>query len=601
MDQDYDVEMGDAEDYAMPEADSILPVDDDILPVDDAQEPGEVDESADPAADLAAEDLKRCPAKVHMRGVDSMNPKEIKAYFDEHAGGLQYKHIEWIDDSSANLVFASESSASEALIALSAIDVADPAQLPALELLPAKPCASKPGATLQVRIAVVGDRKIKGAAERSRFYLWHPEWERQNRDDGRNGGYRSRYRDRDRDSYDRRQRDDRHNSDRSGRYDGKQGDDEGIERFDASLYDDDQEALARREPRARSRRRGGHRYSRSRSRSRTRSRSRSGRSDRSDDHRRQKDNRGKELFPDLRSRNDRSGGSGLRGRSASPARSRDGDDTVSVASSRNRDKARAIKDRLSTASKDNRAKELFPSKMGAVGGGKAQMDQIDKVEAVSRSLSGMSPFSVVETLSPGGVCGGWGAPIMGCLQHQHQNSQQEQWHQQQPSGCCFDSNCIELQDQELQRAQAQRLAALASRDLQNSSNRPRVAPAPRGSLSRGARRRRSSSRKNLAMRARSSLRTSWRGGGGLGGKRRTHSISGDRVSFKLSKCPATLHCILFSFSFFYLIFYFLSSGRSLSPLRYLASRKRAERPEHLERRDGRRGIGGLLCPERNML
>ncbi|KAL8376344.1 hypothetical protein RB595_007436 [Gaeumannomyces hyphopodioides] len=383
MDQDYDVEMGDAEDYAMPEADSILPVDDDILPVDDAQEPGEVDESADPAADLAGEDLKRCPAKIHMRGVDSMNPNEIKAYFDEHAGGLQYKHIEWIDDSSANLVFASESGASEALIALSAIDVADPAQLPVLELLPAKPCGAKPGATLQVRIAVVGDRKIKGAADRSRFYLWHPEWERQNRDDGRNGNYRSRYRDRD--SYDRRRRDDRHNGDRGGRYDGKQGDDEGVERFDASLYDDDQEALARREPRARSRRRGGHRYSRSRSRSRSRTRSRS-RSDRSDDHRRQQDNRGKELFPDLRGRNDRSGGSGLRGRSASPARSRDGDDAVSVASSRNRDKARVIKDRLSTAAKDSRVKELFPSKMVAVSG-KAQMDQIDKVEAVSRSLS----------------------------------------------------------------------------------------------------------------------------------------------------------------------------------------------------------------------
>lgn len=372
--------MGDVEDYAMPEADSILPVDDDILPADDAEEPGEVAESTDPAA----EDLKLCPAKVHMRGLDNMNPNEIKAYFDEHSGGLQYKYIEWIDDSSANLVFASESSASEALIALSAIDVADPAQLPVLELLPAKACGAKPGVTLQVRIAVVGDRKIKGAAERSKFYLWHPEWERQNRDDGRDGYYRNRYRDRDRDSYDRRRRDDRRNDDRGGRYDGRQGDDEEVERFDASLYDDDQEALTRREPRARSRRRGGHRYSRSRSRSRTRSRSRS---DRSDDHRRQQDNRGKELFPDLRSRNDRSGGSGLRGRSASPVRSRDGDDAVSVASSsRNRDKARVIKERLSAAARDNRAKELFPSKVAAVGG-MAQMDQIDKVEAVSRSLS----------------------------------------------------------------------------------------------------------------------------------------------------------------------------------------------------------------------
>ncbi|KLU84890.1 hypothetical protein MAPG_03924 [Magnaporthiopsis poae ATCC 64411] len=162
MDQDYDIEMGDVEDYAMPEADSILPVDDDILPADDAEEPGEVAESTDPAADLAGEDLKLCPAKVHIRGLDNMNPNEIKAYFDEHAGGLQYKHIEWIDDSSANLVFASESSASEALIALSAIDVADTAQLPVLELLPAKPCGAKPGTTLQERLsAAARDNRAK--------------------------------------------------------------------------------------------------------------------------------------------------------------------------------------------------------------------------------------------------------------------------------------------------------------------------------------------------------------------------------------------------------------------------------------------------------
>ncbi len=57
--------------------------------------------------------------------------------------------------------------------------------------------------------------------------------------------------------------------------------------------------------------------------------------------------------------------------------------------SRNRDKARSIKDRLS---RDNSTKELFPPKLSTAGAGKAQMDKVDLADRVTRQLGGMSVF-----------------------------------------------------------------------------------------------------------------------------------------------------------------------------------------------------------------
>ena len=56
------------------------------------------------------------------------------------------------------------------------------------------------------------------------------------------------------------------------------------------------------------------------------------------------------------------------------------------AASRNRDSARSLKDRIT---KDNSTKELFPSKV-SVNVGRAQMDQVDETEGVTKRLSGMS-------------------------------------------------------------------------------------------------------------------------------------------------------------------------------------------------------------------
>ncbi|EFX01554.1 hypothetical protein CMQ_6496 [Grosmannia clavigera kw1407] len=438
---DFDIEMEDAaggypgeaapyeathhpDDMPRDDTDDILGTDADI-DTRDGQEPGEIDEAvqAIDAADVAAEAI--VPNKVHLRGLDTLTPDDLKAYFAEHAGGSGgFDRVEWIDDSSANLIFGSESSAAAAVTALCAMPIADATLLPMGELLPAKPYTAKAksaadmattsGPGLQVRFAVTSDKKQAGAASRSRFYLLHPEYdpeERQNRrqnqrrDDRRGGSgrgrdrdYRSKYR-----SY--REEDDRAADIRNNS-------------FDVNLYDDDAPALAARTSQtSRSRT-----WSRSQSRSRSRSRSR-----RHDVSRRSQADRelfpgkSKELFPhkvggegsteDGRTtptivataasggRNRGRGRNGrLRSRSASPLHDDDDDydgrraDARAIASSeaalRNRDKARTLKDRLSTTkpASESGSLELFPRKTI----GMAQMDLLggrDGAAALTSRLS----------------------------------------------------------------------------------------------------------------------------------------------------------------------------------------------------------------------
>lgn len=301
--------------------------------------------------------------KIHIRGLDTVNETSLKEFVAAHAGAASLQRVEWVDDTSANLVFGSDASAQEALVALSAVEIADATQLPPLELLPAKAFAPRPEVALRVRFAVETDRKVKNAAERSRFYLMNPEeeekarrrWQRdsryRSRDDGRGHGYgrdrRSDGRGRRRDPYD----------------------DEEPEKFDVSLYDDDEEALAKR---------GEGRRPRRDSRSP---------SDRSDYDGRKARNSGKELFPDRRPRD--TGYNGTRNRSASPLRDEIADDLEKDRiANRNRDQARSIRDRIS---KDNSLKELFPSKASSAS--KAQMDQVAGEPATGRLLSGMSHLS----------------------------------------------------------------------------------------------------------------------------------------------------------------------------------------------------------------
>ena len=230
--------------------------------------------------------------------------------------------MEWIDDTSANLVFPSDMTARDALVALSSIDIGDVTALPPGETVPAKSIDNKPEVSLTVRFAVKGDKKEAGAAQRSRYYLLHPEHDPEEKRRRQREG-RSRYRDRDGDyrrDGGRRRRDS----------------DEDVETFEASMYDD--------VPRAERPRR----YSDSDDRPRSYAR----------------ENRGKELFVGREARRDRS---------ASPLRDRDGDEDMDgPGSSRNRTKARAIKDRLSAG---NNSKELFPTKASSSRGG--QLDQLE--------------------------------------------------------------------------------------------------------------------------------------------------------------------------------------------------------------------------------
>ena len=275
------------------------------------------------------------PTKIHLRGVDILTTDDIKAYASENSGAAD--RIEWIDDTSANLVYSSEGRAQGALIALCAMPIADPTQLPILECLPAKPLSTKPDVSLQVRVAVSTDRKQVGAAARSRFYLLHPEYDPEERRK-REQADRSRY----------RSRDDRYRPGPRWRseYDGE----DDFNKFEPSFYDDPQPDRRRSPPgdsiRRIRRRSPGADFSRQR-------------------------NSTKELFPSRR-REDAS-----RDRSASPARDALDD---------NRSSAQRVKRRLSATSGP---KELFPSKADA-----SNLTQLDQLELTGGSEASNGAYSV---------------------------------------------------------------------------------------------------------------------------------------------------------------------------------------------------------------
>lgn len=300
---------------------------------DEPEEPGEVAEDDEPATAAATDDddsKTLIPTKVHIRGVDSLHTSDIKAYVRAHFGDVD--RVEWIDDSSANLVFPSEPTARDAVVALSAVPVADATALAVGESIPAKPLDGRPEISLQIRFAVASDRKQAGAALRSRYYLLHPEHDPEERR-RRNQENRSRYRDRDGDHH-------RNGGGGGGRR--RRNSDDEVETYEASMYDD--------APRPERRRRDSDLMIDQRPRSYAR------------------ENRGKELFAGPRSQRDRS---------ASPARDGDGDDLMgerASSSSNNRHRARALKERRSA---DNGAKELFPVKSSIKQFGGGNLDHLE--------------------------------------------------------------------------------------------------------------------------------------------------------------------------------------------------------------------------------
>ena len=168
------------------------------------------------------------PHKVHIRGVDDLTTDDIKALSIEHFPSDSPTRIEWIDDTSANIVYSTPGAGLTALDHLS-LQSSTTAQI--TELRMAKTLSSRPDSILQVRTALTSDQKRPRAHEASRFYMMHPEHdprEQRRRDKSyhSNGDYRRlRYGD---------------NEDKRRRRRNKE------EGFDASMYDDGDTHSSRR-------------------------------------------------------------------------------------------------------------------------------------------------------------------------------------------------------------------------------------------------------------------------------------------------------------------------------------------------------------------
>ncbi|KAI0396201.1 hypothetical protein F5Y17DRAFT_140373 [Xylariaceae sp. FL0594] len=337
MDLDHDMDI-----------DVDLVPDEPIVPEPDwgVRSPGEIDDG-----EIPDEANARVPTKVFIQGLDVMNPNDVKSYVAQHCSeySVELERIEWIDDNSANLLFASGDIAAQALAALAVDPVHDASQLPPRLLLLARPYSSRPEIKLQVRPALESDKKQAGAASRSRFYLLNPEYdpeERRRRNEARRYRDRDHHHDHDRHSFSRRRGRNRRSS-------------ESEEPFDVNLYDDSYSASAAP---AKARARSGRSMSPDTEPAESRADLGSYRSS----------NRGKELFPS--GTGSRQGPS--RGRSASPTRDRTGQSDT-----RNHQRAHAIKSHIS---RQNRVKELFPgeaetkSKNGRLG---------DKVEDAAALLA----------------------------------------------------------------------------------------------------------------------------------------------------------------------------------------------------------------------
>lgn len=246
--------------------------------------------------------------KVHVRGVDELTTDNIKQFASSHFPAETPSRVEWIDDTSANLIYSSPEIGLQALAALTQVtEEEDASALPPLRLRSAKLLATHPDSVLQVRSAVKTDRKQARAYEKSRFYLMHPEHDPRER---LRDELSHRRRGDDDEGYRRRRFDDRELRRRKDR--------DQDDNFDANMYDDQPASYSDSERGRGSRRGRGQR----------------------------------ELLPD----DDRASGR-LRNRSASPGR-----DTLEDADrvDRSHDTRRRFRERSPPLGRRNLGKELFP-------------------------------------------------------------------------------------------------------------------------------------------------------------------------------------------------------------------------------------------------
>ncbi|KAK4549664.1 hypothetical protein LTR36_004965 [Oleoguttula mirabilis] len=285
--------------------------------VEEAPEEGEVDMDAP-------------VPKVHLRGVDKLESADIRNFANDHYPSKLFKHVQWIDDTSVNLVYETEVAAAEALQAFSAQEEVEP-----LKIRAAKQLSTHPDVELFVRQAVVSDVKVKDARLASKFYLFNPQHDPENGNRKRRFEPERTYRTRDySQGYKRNRRD--VGDDLYSRRSSKD------EPFDVDLYDDDPVSLAKRAERRESYHSGSE-YENGKNKLR--------------------------LQDDLMTSRD---DGRLRNRSASPMRDGDGrfgfnDDQPRRRTARPRSptppRARAGRDnRDNRAARDNFRKELFPDR-----------------------------------------------------------------------------------------------------------------------------------------------------------------------------------------------------------------------------------------------
>jgi hypothetical protein len=173
------------------------------------------------------------PFKVHIRGLDNLSSADVKQYASEHYSTDDFVRIEWINDTSANLIYATDYVAQEALSALtdSALLNLQPADIPLLQLRPAKPLTTSTTTSLFIRLASTVDVKKKGAHEASRYYLLNPEHDPRERKGGpEHGRSRRNWASDDDGDYNRRTFDD---------YEHKRRRNDASNAFSVDMYDDD--------------------------------------------------------------------------------------------------------------------------------------------------------------------------------------------------------------------------------------------------------------------------------------------------------------------------------------------------------------------------
>lgn len=120
------------------------------------------------------ETVTATPHKIYIQGLDDLTTQNIKQFSSENFPDNAPTRVEWIDDTSANIVFETPATAMSALKSFT-LALGNGVLPPDLQLRPAKPLSTHPASSLQVRTALFTDQKRPRAYEASRFYMMHPE------------------------------------------------------------------------------------------------------------------------------------------------------------------------------------------------------------------------------------------------------------------------------------------------------------------------------------------------------------------------------------------------------------------------------------------